>query len=69
MHTYNIIHLKLYIPQVQHSGFEQSEPDNEIDLQNVLMYFPACRCQRYEQLYIVDSLFSFGLIVKVKCIP
>ena len=33
MHTYNITHLKLYIPQVQHSGFEQSEPDNEIDLQ------------------------------------
>ena len=37
MHTYNITHLKLYIPQVQHSGFEQSEPDNEIDLQNVLI--------------------------------
>ena len=33
MHTYNITHLKLYIPQVQHSGFEQSESDNEIDLQ------------------------------------
>ena len=33
MHTYNITHLKLYIPQVQYSGFEQSEPDNEIDLQ------------------------------------